>query len=204
MAVIHHTARISPTKLELLEAWVPTQAWGSEGLTQLGAYRWDDPAGAVGIEGHLLRAPDGRVLHVPLTYRAAPLDGPELITTMEHSVLGPRWIYDGCTDPVHAAALAAALLAGAPQALEELPGADGTSQVREPSVHVGVAGPSGATAPTVTAVATASDATSTRISADGLELVVAHVLPLAPPEGVPVLTGTWSDQPEPLALAWLG
>ena len=48
--------------------------------------------------------PDGSVLHVPVTYRAAPVAGADehLIGTMEHSVLGRRWAYDGCADPVFA------------------------------------------------------------------------------------------------------
>jgi hypothetical protein len=46
---------------------------------------------------------------VPLTYRGAPLAGAghALVGTMEHGVLGPRWAYDGCHDPVMAAQLTA-------------------------------------------------------------------------------------------------
>ena len=41
-------------------------------------------------------------LFLPLTYRGAELDGAEehLVGTTEHSELGPRWVYDGCADPV--------------------------------------------------------------------------------------------------------
>lgn len=55
---------------------------------------------------------------MPLTYRGAPLPGAEpwLVGTMEHSVLGRRWVYDGCGDPVHVAALVATILAGGIQA----------------------------------------------------------------------------------------
>ena len=44
---------------------------------------------------------------VPMTYRGAPLDGAEhaLIGTTEHGVLGQRWVYDGCHDPVLVAQL---------------------------------------------------------------------------------------------------
>lgn len=44
---------------------------------------------------------------VPLTYRGAPLDGAEhaFVGTMEHGVLGRRWAYDGCHDPVLVAQL---------------------------------------------------------------------------------------------------
>ncbi len=49
---------------------------------------------------------------MPLTYRAAPLDGAEhaLLGTMEHSVLGTRWVYDGPHDPVYVGQLMATIL----------------------------------------------------------------------------------------------
>lgn len=52
------------------------------------------------MESFLLGTADGRVLHVPLTYRGAPHPDADLITTMHHTVLGDRWVYDGCTDPI--------------------------------------------------------------------------------------------------------
>src|SRR5690349_10364756 len=113
MAVIHH-ATITPTKLELLAGWLPGRPWFPGGeLRQVDAYRFDDPAGEVGVET-LLVAADGAVVQAPLTYRGAPLEAAEqhLLGTMEHSVLGTRWIYDGCGDPVWAAALATTVLTG--------------------------------------------------------------------------------------------
>ena len=98
MALIHK-ATLNPTKLQLLTSWLPRQTWvtGEADLVQVGAYRFDDPAGVVGIETLLLQACDGLVFHVPFTYRGAPLVGAEefLIGTTEHSVLGTRWVYDG-------------------------------------------------------------------------------------------------------------
>ena len=40
---------------------------------------------------------------MPVTYRDAPLPGADawLIGTMDHSVLGKRWVYDGVGDPVY-------------------------------------------------------------------------------------------------------
>ncbi len=74
-------------------------------LSPVGYFRFEDPAGEVGIETHLVT--DGSVLYqVPLTYRGAPITGDTLdaaeplIATAEHSVLGTRWIYDGVADPV--------------------------------------------------------------------------------------------------------
>src|SRR3954451_22866156 len=116
MALIHR-ATIRPTKAELLADWVPTQPWGEREFELVGAYRFDDPDGEVGIETHVLASPDGDLLQVPLTYRGAPLAGAErfLVCTMEHSVLGPRWIYDAVGDPVYAAVLASVLRGDAAQ-----------------------------------------------------------------------------------------
>ena len=138
MALLYD-AQISPSKLELLAGWLPAQPWWTGDpatIEAIGAYRFDDPAGAVGIETHLVRAADGPVVQVPVTYRDAPLDGAAdaLIGTMQHSVLGRRWVYDACSDPVYVTALAAAILAGAPQSELEIESADGTRHRRDPSV----------------------------------------------------------------------
>ncbi|GAB2473409.1 CG0192-related protein [Xylanimonas ulmi] len=109
MAILHQ-ATLTPTKPSLIAAWLPGQPWfdGDAPLvvTPVGAYRFDDAAGEVGIESHLVEA-GGRTVHVPLTYRGAELDGAEafLVGTMEHSVLGTRWVYDAAGDPVYRAEL---------------------------------------------------------------------------------------------------
>ena len=118
MAVLHD-ATITPSKLEILQDWVPTRPWAADAgdLERVGTFRFDDPHGEVGIETFLLRAGD-RLLQVPLTYRGHPLPGAHhhLIATTEHSVLGTRWVYDGCGDPVWATATVAAVLSGGEQA----------------------------------------------------------------------------------------
>lgn len=119
-----YDAQLSPSKSELLQAWLPQQPWFSgdaSTLVRLGAFRFDDPAGEVGIETHVV-AVDGKTYQVPLTYRGAPLEGAEefLVTTMDHSVLGPRWVYDATGDPVYASELAAAILTGKPVAVQYL------------------------------------------------------------------------------------
>lgn len=111
MALIHHTT-LKPTKVELLAGWLPTRRWyhgpAAPELVKAGGFRLDDPEGQVGIEFMVVTEGSAAYL-VPLTYRAAPLDGAEraLIGTMEHGVLGTRWTYDGCHDPVLTAGLAA-------------------------------------------------------------------------------------------------
>jgi hypothetical protein len=114
MAILHRGAQLTPSKSELLEAWLGTQAWAPAGeVRPIGAYRLDDRDGEVGIEGHLLDV-GGTTLHVPVTYRNAPLAGAEaaLVGTMEHSALGRRWVYDATADPVALRELATAALAG--------------------------------------------------------------------------------------------
>jgi hypothetical protein len=138
---VHQEATISPTKMELLQAWVPNQPWIGDAdastLTKLGSYRFDDPDGEVGIETHLLGTASGEVLQVPLTYRGAPraCAGDSLITTMTHSTLGQRWIYDGCHDPVYVHAAIATICTGGREA--ELFKATDAGLVPEPvTTHV--------------------------------------------------------------------
>ncbi|WP_052865309.1 maltokinase N-terminal cap-like domain-containing protein [Streptomyces niger] len=124
MSVIHRTT-VTPTKLELLTSWLPSRPWygggpGSPKLAKAGGFRLDDPRGEVGIEFMVVTdsaGPAPASYLIPFTYRGAPLDGAEhaLVGTMEHGVLGPRWAYDGCHDPVLVAQLLA-LMEGRAQA----------------------------------------------------------------------------------------
>jgi Maltokinase N-terminal cap domain len=121
VAIIHR-ATITPTKLELAAAWLDRQGLGGAGdVAMAGSYRFDDPAGEVGIEGLLVRRA-GEVFHLPLTYRGAPLNGAGeyLVTTMEHSALGHRWVYEAAGDPVALACYAAALAGRQEQASLEV------------------------------------------------------------------------------------
>ena len=134
MAIVHADADITPSKQELLTAWLPTRPWWPGGdpgaeVETAGSFRFDDPDGEVGVETILVRAGDD-IVQAPLTYRGAPFEGDEhLITTMEHTVLGKRWIYDGCGDPVWAAVTAAAVLTGGSEAALEVPDGDGGTKV---------------------------------------------------------------------------
>jgi len=130
---------MSPTKLELLDRWLPEQPWyagsGQADVTRVGGFRLDDPAGDVGIEFMVVRddaSDDGTTYHVPMTYRGAPLPsvGAALVGTSEHGVLGPRFIYDGAHDPVLVAQLLA-LLHGAAE-----PQHQSQSDAVDPTVRV--------------------------------------------------------------------
>lgn len=205
---VHHPATIAPSKLELLQAWVPHQPW-AEGrdtstLTRLGSYRFDDPDGEVGMETHLLGTSDGQVLQVPLTYRGAPLDSAEhsLVTTMTHTTLGDRWIYDACHDPVYVTALAAAVLTGGREADLFMATEDGMVQEVN-ATHVRGSGSSTmAEVPDLSTFAVLCDETTTGFQA-GISITFLHVPTIAPAVGTEglVLTGTWPGQETPLLLA---
>lgn len=98
-------ATLSPSKLDLLRGWLAEQAWFEGDPTdveRVGSFRFVDPDGEVGIETLLLRS-GGATYQVPLTYRAEALAEGQfgLVGTLEHSVLGTRWVYDAVADPVY-------------------------------------------------------------------------------------------------------
>jgi hypothetical protein len=100
-----HDATLTPTKLELLAGWLPSQPWFSgtpDDLARVASYRFVDPDGDVGIETILVRS-QGVTYQVPLTYRSEPFAEARdfLIGTLEHSVLGTRFVYDAVGDPVY-------------------------------------------------------------------------------------------------------
>jgi len=118
MALVHPTSTISPTKLEIVRSWLSDQDWftGDAGELKAGqrfTYRFDDPAGEVGVESVLARLGD-QIFQLPLTYRAAELEGgdPFFLTHMDHSALGRRWIYFGLGDPVLVNELVSAIISG--------------------------------------------------------------------------------------------
>jgi hypothetical protein len=206
MALLHR-AELRPTKLELLAAWLPDRPWfhGPTGadVERVAGYRFDDPAGAVGIETMLVRAGDGPVHQVPLTYRGAPLEGADgwLVGTTHHSVLGPRWVYDACGDPVYAAALAAAILGGTGQA-EEFFEVDGERQVRPPSMSITSSGAGDVDVASVGAPRRVVDGEPALIGTDTVELAVVRRPGAVHGRPGATLAGTWPGQPTPLPLAY--
>lgn len=138
MSTIHHTT-VKPTKLELLTGWLPEQPWyegqGSPELTRSGGFRLDDPAGEVGMEFMVVTDVSGErpvAYHVPMTYRGAPLPDASdaaLIGTVEHGVLGRRWVYDGTHDPLLRTQLVALLKGRVPAHAQSVDGA------LDPTVH---------------------------------------------------------------------
>lgn len=206
MALLYR-AELHPTKHELLAGWLPGRGWylgqAAADLVRVASYRFDDPAGEVGIETMLVRAGDGPTHQVPLTYRGAPLDGADrwLIGTSEHSVLGRRWVYDACGDPVYASVLASAIFAGTGQA-EEFLEVDGRRERREPTMTVAGSGVLDADIPAVDALRRVVDDDPTLIVTDSVELAVVRRLDRSSRLAGATLTGTWSGQPTPLPLAY--
>ncbi|MBO3737978.1 CG0192-related protein [Actinoplanes flavus] len=199
MALLHK-ATIVPTKLELLAGWLPGRSWGGdEPVERVAAARFDDPAGEVGIETIIIRAGAGPLLHVPLTYRGAPLAGAEdfLIGTTEHSVLGTRWVYDAVGDPVYLAQLAETIRSAGREAAEEVE-ADGVRVPRDPDLALRGSGAGAAAFGDVTEVA-GDDPVVIRSATH--ELTVARRLG----EGLPgaTLTGAWDGDGAPAVLAAL-
>jgi hypothetical protein len=204
MALIHQ-ATLLPPKLELLAEWLPGRSWftgPADALERVAAYRFDDPVGEVGIETILVRAGDGSVWQVPLTYRGAPLDGDDerLLATAEHSVLGKRWIYDGTGDPVYAAALASAILGNTGQAEEYMEGDDGL-QRRQLSMDIASDAAAGTSVPAVGSVLHVADGDPTVVTTDTVELAIHRRLDTAAAGAGTVLTGTWPGQATPVPLA---
>jgi hypothetical protein len=200
---VHVVAEIVPGKLELLQGWVPSQPWlggpDTSTLTRLGSYRFDDPDGEVGMETHFLGTADGNVLQVPLTYRGAPRTSGEasLITTMTHTVLGDRWVYDGCYDPVYVTALATAILTGGVQA--DLFLSTDAGMVAQPvSARVRGSGTPSAQVPDLQTFTVAHDGPMT-LMRGSITLTLLRI-PTAV-AGTSTLTGTWPGQEAPLLLA---
>lgn len=213
MALIHD-AELSPSKLNMLRAWVPQQSWFPEQsstiapgeLNILGAYRFDDSDDEVGIETFLVASASG-VLQIPVTYRGAPLAGADasLICEMTHSVLGRRWAYDAVADDVYIRELARTILRGGHQAdlVYDYPASPEkltvTTRVQGSGDSASHAGSQ--VTPGSSTVEAPSDAVA-RIRSEGLAIDVVRVLDLTcSTASAPNLTGTWPGQAMPVVLA---
>lgn len=101
-AEVHIGATLTPSKIDLLRAWLPGQEWFAGDparCERVASFRLVDPDGEVGLDAMVIS--DGaQAYFVPVTWRATPLEYAEAIGTLEHSELGTRYCYDACTDPV--------------------------------------------------------------------------------------------------------
>ena len=200
---LFHRATITPTKAEVIASWAPTRPWGpaaADPIEVIGAYRFDDPDGRVGMETHLVTA-GGTLFHVPLTYRDEPLDGAEeaLITEMQHSVLGTRWVYDGLGDPLFVVMLAAVAMTGQGEALG-LAVYDGRWYIAPSNVRIHGGGWTQDRVPVDGFVLDSDDATASVLHNDRFELTMFR-RPVPGPRPAIGLTATWDDRPGAVVLA---
>lgn len=194
MAIVYPQATLTPSKRELMDQWLPTRPWFDGGLERkpVGSFRFDDPEGEVGLEGFLIGAEGLPTYFLPMSYRAAELEGAEehLIGTSEHSELGPRWIYDGCADPVFLGELTRAILTGGTGADHEYDIGNGPES-RPTSAQVQGSG-SADSVPEVDAVGCYDEGPLTIVNAGPLEIVVARIV------------GTYVEAAETLSVTWKG
>jgi hypothetical protein len=204
-----YQATLTPSKIELLQSWIPAQPWLGDAdattVEAVGSYRFDDPDGEVGIETHLLQTADGQILQVPVTYRGSPVAGAEswLIATAEHSVLGKRWVYDACGDPVYVRALATVVLCGGTQADVDVV-TDAGPKRWEQTTMVSGSGSADATIPPIASLSFSSEKTTTVIWTGDLKLTVVRVVGSEPESGrrgLQRLVGTWPAHDVPVVLA---
>lgn len=207
MAILHRTT-LTPTKLELLAGWLPDRPWffgRTDALEQVGSYRFDDPDDAVGIETLLLTAGDDNVVQVPLTYRDTPVDALEsaLVGTLEHGVLGTRWVYDGTADLVYVRALVDCILLGTGEASrfvdggEEMLLLENDTRVRGSGIDLDELNDS-------VSIGEAEGVTTRIETGIGIIDVYRRLgLDVAAPDDAGILVGTWEGQTAPLLLAAL-
>jgi hypothetical protein len=197
MAIIHD-ATLRPSKLEMIAGWLPTQPWfvGEQvaAFAQVGAFRFDDPAGEVGVQVILVRQGDGLIHQVPLTYRSAPLaDSEGFIAEMEHSVLGPRYVYDGCHDPIFLGQLVDTVLTGGRE-VDEIVEVDGKTITLPKSMHVRGSGAVSAAVPALPTVPVEQVGSVAVMRSGAVEITVARVLDGGiDANGAATLIGDWGD-----------
>ena len=200
---LYHNATITPTKQEVIAAWLPSRPWapdGDDAAEIVAAYRFDDPEGRVGLEAHLVRHGDA-VLHVPLTYRDEPLDGMDdhLVATMQHSALGQRWVYDGVHDPVFTRMFVAAALTGCGQTIGIVRTGDRWLVV-PPNIRLVGGGYSGERTPVDGFVVDREDRGWTALRSDHFDILVARSV--QPGEQPRIgIRATWAGQELPVVLA---
>jgi hypothetical protein len=200
---IFHRATVTPTKADVIASWAPMQPWGpsaADPVEVIGSYRFDDPDGRVGLETHLVTA-GSVLLQVPLTYRDEPLDGADdaLITEMEHSVLGTRWVYDGLRDPRFVLMLAGVAMTGQGEALG-MALYEGRWYIAPSEVRIRGGGWTQERVPVDGFELVSDDATTSVLRSDRFELTVFR-RPLPGPRPDIGLTATWPGQDEAVVLA---
>lgn len=187
MGKIYPGATLRPHFRDFVPVWLVRQPWylglGTLAVRPVGYFRFEDPAGEVGMETHLVEN-DGVLYQIPMTYRDAPLPtaGPQtLLTTAEHSVLGTRYIHDGQADPLYLAQLLRII---------------DTNGVSDPSLKRGV-GPADARGVRHATRPLVSD----RVRVELVRVLAPSVPPPDDPDVAGLLIGTWHPDPHSSATA---
>jgi hypothetical protein len=166
----------------------------------IGSYRFDDPDGRVGMETHLVAAGD-TLLQIPLTYRDEPLDeaAEALITEMQHSVLGTRWVYDGLRDPLFVVMLAGVTMTGQGEALG-MAVYDGRWYIAPSNVRIEGGGWTQERVPVDRFVLESDEADASVLHNDRFELTM-YRRPAPGRRPAIGLTACWDNKVEPVVLA---
>ena len=140
-------------------------------------------------------------MQVPLTYRDEPLDGAEdaLITEMQHSVLGTRWVYDGLRDPRFLVMLAAVAMTGQGEAVG-MAVYGGRWIIAPSNVRIRGGGWTQERVPVDGFQLVSDDATASVLCNDRFELTVFR-RPVPGPRPAIGLTATWDGQGNAVVLA---
>ncbi len=200
---VFHRATITPTKAELIAGWVPTQPWGPSAdspVDVIGSFRFDDPENRVGMESHLVMT-EGTLLNIPLTYRDGPVDGADdaLITKMEHSELGTRWVYDALRDERYVTSLAAVTMTGQGEALG-MAHHDGRWYIAPANVRIEGGGWTLERVPVDAFQPVSDDGTTVVFKNERFQLRFFR-RPAPGPRPAIGLTAIWEGQPSPIVIA---
>lgn len=140
MALIY-TAQLDPDKPEWIRRRLVAHGLPEDvDAEKVGSYRFDDPAGEVGVESMIVRVGD-RLYQTAFAYRGeAPTEG-DIVAEADHSVLGRRWVMDAATDPDARRILTAGLRGEIPQAVMDFHDESGTYlETRQPDVTLRLVG----------------------------------------------------------------
>jgi hypothetical protein len=140
-------------------------------------------------------------MQVPLTYRDEPLvdAGDALITEMQHSVLGTRFVYDGLRDPQFVVMLAGVAMTGQGEALG-MAVYDGRWYIAPSNVRIRGGGWTQERVPVDGFELVSDEATASVLHNDRFELTLFR-RPVPGPRPEIGLSATWDGQDEAVVLA---
>ncbi len=97
---------VVPSKEDIARAWA-----GSVNLK--GSYRLVDTVdGEVGIEVLIATDLDGRMIQIPFSYRSEEINPEQTLSSVDHGVLGKRWVTNALGDPVAVREIIRTILTG--------------------------------------------------------------------------------------------